>query len=77
MDHNHLSDLCVVIKHNDEKVYDKVIPTLKSFGTTDIGNELAFINSTINLSFAVNQGSFAEINNIGSGTDWTVEINKA
>lgn len=76
VDHNHLADLHVVIKHNNEKVYDKVIPMLKSFGATEIGNELAFINSMMNLSFAVNQGSFAEKNNISSGADWFVEITK-
>ena len=77
VDHKHLSDLHVVIKHNDKKVYDKVIPMLKSFGATDKGNELAFINSMMNLSFAINQGSFAEKNNISSGADWSVEISKA
>lgn len=76
VDHKHLADLRVVIKHNGEKVYDKVIPMLKSFGATAVGNELAFINSMMNLSFAINQGSFAERNNVGSGTDWTVEITK-
>lgn len=76
VDHKHLADLHVVIKHNGEIVYDKTIPMLKSFGATDKGNELAFINSMMNLSFAVNQGSFAEANNIGSGTEWTVEVSK-
>ena len=76
VDHNHLSDLHVVIKHNNEKVYDKVIPMLKSFGATEVGNELAFINSMMNLSFAINQGSFAEKNKVASGVDWTVEITK-
>lgn len=76
VDHKHLADLHVVIKHNGEKVYDKVIPMLKSFGATEVGNELAFINSMMNLSFAINQGSFAEQNNVGSGIDWAVEITK-
>lgn len=76
VDHKHLADLRVVIKHNDKTVYDKVIPMLKSFGGTEKGNELAFINSMMNLSFAINQGSFAEKNNIGSGIEWTVEISK-
>lgn len=76
VDHKHLADLHVVIKHNGEKVYDKVIPMLKSFGATDVGNELCFINSMMNLSFAINQGSFAEVNKVASGADWTVEITK-
>lgn len=76
VDHKHLADLHVIIKHNNTPVYDKIIPILKSFGATEVGNELAFINSMMNLSFAINQGSFAEVNNIGSGTDWTVEVSK-
>ena len=66
----------VVINHNGNKVYEKNIPLLKSFGDTEIGEELVFINSLLNVSFAVNQGSFAEKNNIDSGTDWTIEISK-
>ena len=76
VDHKHLADLHVVIKNKGNIVYDKTIPMLKSFGATDVGSELAFINSMMNLSFAINQGSFAEKNNISSGTDWTVEVTK-
>ena len=69
-------DLDVVIKHNDKIVYNNDMKLLKSFGDTDVGKELVFINSLLNVSFAINQGSFAERYNIDSGTEWTVEIKK-
>ena len=70
------SNVHVVINHNGNKVYEKDIPLLKSFGETNVGNELVFINSLLNVSFAVNQGSFAEKNKVDSGIEWTVEISK-
>lgn len=69
-------ELHVVIKHNGNKVYEKDIPLLRSFGETEVGNELVFINSLLNVSFAVNQGSFAEKNNVDCGTEWDVEVSK-
>lgn len=69
-------DLDVVIKHNDKIVYNNDMKLLKSFGDTNVGKELVFINSLLNVSFAINQGSFAERYNINSGTEWTVEIKK-
>ncbi|NBV11138.1 MAG: hypothetical protein EBS04_06720 [Chitinophagia bacterium] len=39
-----------------------------------VGKPLAYLNSLMQLSFALNQGSMAEKFNIGSGPDWTVEI---
>jgi hypothetical protein len=39
-----------------------------------VGKPLAYLNSLMQLSFALNQGSMAEQFTIGSGPDWTVEI---
>jgi len=38
---------------------------------------LAYLNSLMNLSFDVNQGSFAEKIKVGSGNEWTVKIQKS
>ena len=48
--------------------------TQGSFGGVAVGKPLAYLNSLMQLSFALNQGSMAEKFNIGSGPDWTVEI---
>lgn len=66
----------VLIKHNDEIVYEGKVELRKSFGETPLQSELAFINSLLNFSLAVNQGSFAEKNKIDSGVDWSIEISK-
>lgn len=73
---NYNDILNVVIQHEDKIIYNKDIPLLTSFGETEVGNELIFINSLLNVSFAVNQGSFADRYNISSGTDWIIEIVK-
>lgn len=69
-------NVSVVIKHDNKVVYEKNIPLLRSFGETEVGEELVFINSLLNVSFAVNQGSFAERYDIDSGPEWIVEVSK-
>lgn len=66
----------VVIRHNSEIMYNASMPLLTSFGETEVSKELVFINSLLNVSFAINQGSFAEKYKIDSGSDWIVEISK-
>jgi S-adenosylmethionine hydrolase len=50
------------------------MPFEQTFGSVPVGKPLAYLNSLLNLSFALNQGSFAETYQIGSGNDWRVEI---
>jgi S-adenosylmethionine hydrolase len=50
------------------------MPFENTFGGVAVGKPLAYLNSLMQLSFALNQGSMAEKYNIGSGPDWTVEI---
>ena len=69
-------EIKVTIKYLDEVKYEGFMKLLTSFGETEVGVELAFINSLLNLSFAINQGSFAEKNNIGCGVHWSVQIEK-
>jgi len=73
---NYGDKLNVVIKNNDKVYYQKNIPLLTSFGETKVDDELIFINSLLNVSFAINQGSFAKKYNIDSGVNWIVELSK-
>jgi S-adenosylmethionine hydrolase len=66
----------VVIRHNDDVVWDGVVPYARSFGDVPVGDNLLFINSSGVASVAVNQGNFAEKYGIGSGDDWFVEMKK-
>ena len=66
----------IVIKvfHQQKLVYQGAMPFENTFGGVAVGKPLAYLNSLMQLSFALNQASMAEKYNIGSGPDWTVEI---
>jgi S-adenosylmethionine hydrolase len=71
----HIKKLITVkILHQQKSVYFGAIPFANTFGEVAVGQPLAYLNSLMQLSFALNQGSMAEQFNIGSGPDWTVEI---
>ena len=66
----------IVIKvfHQQKLVYQGAMPFENTFGGVAVGKPLAYLNSLMQLSFALNQGSMADKFKIGSGPDWTVEI---
>ena len=66
----------VIIKNKKEMVWQGSVPYTKSFGDVALGDNMLFVNSSGNLSIAINQGNFANTYNIESGTDWTIEIEK-
>jgi len=68
--------LQVALFHNGERVYQGEMPYTATFGAVPVGKPLAYLNSLLQLSFALNQGSFAEAYKIGSGNDWSVEVRK-
>ncbi len=57
--------------------YSRDLPFKHTFGDVKKGHELIYINSLLNLSIATNQGNFAELNHISSGSDWTITIEKS
>ena len=71
----HAKNIIVVkVLHQQKLVYQGAMPFENTFGGVAVGKPLAYLNSLMQLSFALNQGSMAEKFNIGSGPDWTVEI---
>jgi S-adenosylmethionine hydrolase len=64
------------IFNNNIKVYEGDAPYSKTFGDVPEGKPLAYLNSLLQLSFALNMGSFAEAHKIGSGSEWSVEVTK-
>ncbi len=56
--------------------YQQVIPFVTTFSEVQPGFPLAYYNSLLQLSFAVNEDSFSEKYQIGSGPGWRVEIEK-
>jgi len=53
------------------------MPFENTFGAVPVGKPLAYLNSLMNVSVALNQGSFAQQYKVGSGNDWTLTINWA
>ncbi len=68
--------LQVRILHNNKPVYSGEMPYVTTFAGVKEGQPLAYQNSLMNLSFALNMGNFAARHKIASGPAWTVEISK-
>lgn len=68
--------LHVKILHQGKSVYEGDMPYSATFGAVALGKPLAYLNSLLQLSFALNQGSFAEVHKISSGNEWSVEVSK-
>ena len=66
--------IIVKIFHQQKLVYQGTMPFENTFGGVAIGQPLAYLNSLMQLSFALNQGSMADKYHIASGPDWNVEI---
>jgi S-adenosylmethionine hydrolase len=66
--------LHVDIFHNEDKMYSGDMPYCQTFGAVVKGQPLAYLNSLLQLSFALNQGDFAKTYSISSGSDWHVEV---
>jgi S-adenosylmethionine hydrolase len=58
-------------------VADVVAPFENSFGGVAPGKPVAYVNSLLNLSVAINQGNFAKVHKVQSGADWHVEVRRA
>ncbi|NCT76496.1 MAG: S-adenosyl-l-methionine hydroxide adenosyltransferase family protein [Chitinophagaceae bacterium] len=67
----------ISILDNKEIVYTGIIPYVSTFSAVAEGSPLAYLNSLLQLSFALNMGSFAEKYKIGSGPGWTVILSKS
>jgi S-adenosylmethionine hydrolase len=66
--------LHVVLYHKGVVVYQGDMPYSATFGAVAVGKPLAYLNSLLQLSFALNQGNFAEKYKIASGNEWSVAV---
>jgi S-adenosylmethionine hydrolase len=69
-------NLRVSIYHVNEKVYEGNMPYETTFSAVETGKPLCYLNSLLNVSFALNMDNFSEKNKVFSGADWNVEITK-
>lgn len=58
-------------------VYQGIMPYVHTFGDVAAGKPLAYLNSLMQLSFALNMDSFAKVNKVSSGPEWSVKVEKA
>jgi S-adenosylmethionine hydrolase len=66
----------VIIQKGDIKLYQSVLPYHTTFGKVASGKPLVYLNSLLQLSFAINEGSFAGQYGIASGPAYTVRVRK-
>lgn len=66
--------LNVSILHKDSLVYQQRIPLANTFGDVPEGKPLAYFNSLLQFSVALNMGNFAAAYNVSSGPEWNVRV---
>ncbi len=64
----------VIIFFKGKQVYKGDMPYSQTFGEVAESKPLAYLNSLLQLSFAINMGDFARENHVASGSDWSVEV---
>ena len=68
--------LNVRIFEKDSLRYTGTFLYANTFGEVPVGQPLCYLNSLLNLSFAINEGNFSSINKVNSGPEWTVVVKK-
>lgn len=66
----------VQIFRNETSLYDKTVRMVNTFGEAPVGDDVAYMNSLLNFSIAVNQGNFSEKYKVFSGPDWRILVSK-
>ncbi len=70
----------VIYKNNPdnhrEKKYEGNMPYAETFGAVAKGKPLLYLNSLMQVSFALNMDNFSAVHKIYSGSEWTVEVSK-
>ncbi len=66
----------VSIQRGGRPVFTGELPYVRTFGEVAKGTPLIYMNSLLNVAFALNQGHFAKAHGVGCGADWSVRIEK-
>ena len=66
----------VNISYRDSVVYSGKLAFVNTFGDVANGQPLAYLNSLMNFSLAINMGNFAEQYRVQPGPGWTIHIKK-
>ncbi|HET9278113.1 MAG TPA: S-adenosyl-l-methionine hydroxide adenosyltransferase family protein [Flavitalea sp.] len=66
----------ISIHGSDSFLYRGAMPFVTTFGAVPEGKAMSYLNSLMNVSLAINMGSFADSFHIGSGPEWRVSLKK-
>jgi hypothetical protein len=66
----------VIIYKNKIKKHESIMPYMATFGGVAKGKPLLYLNSLLQVSFALNMGSFSAVHKVLSGNEWRVEVRK-
>ena len=66
--------LSVAIFNQGKKVYQSIMPYCTTFGSVAKGKPLLYLNSLMQVSFALNMDNFSTVNKVYSGNEWAVEV---
>lgn len=69
--------LHIRIYHKGAKIWEGQAPYCETFGAVAKGKPLVYLNSLMQLSIALNMGSFAETFHVASGSDWSISAELA
>lgn len=67
----------VTISRAGQSVYTGEMPYARTFGDVPEDAPLLYLNSLLNVSFALNMGDFAKKHGVASGAEWSVRVEKA
>ena len=67
----------ITIENGTRVLYRNILVYARSFADVYVGEPLVYVNSLDNMAVAINQGSFASAYNIGTGTNWKIQMRKA
>ncbi len=68
--------LAIRISRHGRSLFQGLVPLVHTFGEVQDGQVMAYFNSLMQLSFAINQGSMADSFQIASGPQWQVVVGK-
>jgi len=67
----------VVIRHESREMYRGAMPYVRTFGDVPEGTPLLYINSLLNVAFALNMGNFSQKFGLSAGGDWSATVTRA
>jgi S-adenosylmethionine hydrolase len=73
---NYGDSLHVMISDKNKNVYDAIMPYSTTFSAVAIGKPLCYLNSLLNVAFALNLQNFSAKYKVYSGPEWSVKIEK-